>query len=230
MKSVQMMMNGRAIMQTIACLTSLMMIITFPINVASTMDGLSSSYPIMNDGETVRYYSDTGSIIEFNNNGPFYETKESKVTHMLPISSVFHPQQQQNDQQQQQQLSLMSNGHNVYDTIHSNQPDSHRIETRAAKQHLCGEMLISALQLVCKGNYKKRNGQVLAMDRFMGGEGQVPSMDQMFEMMKKVRPIPMTSKHDENMILNKYRGKRGVVDECCKKPCTTATLQQYCSY
>lgn len=33
----------------------------------------------------------------------------------------------------------------------------HRIVTRSNKQRLCGEMLVSALALVCKGHYKKRN-------------------------------------------------------------------------
>ena len=28
--------------------------------------------------------------------------------------------------------------------------------------------------------------------------------------------------------VTKYRPKRGVVDECCKKPCTYITLGQYC--
>ena len=38
----------------------------------------------------------------------------------------------------------------------------HRIVTRGGKQRFCGEMLVSALALVCKGNYRKRSGSPFA--------------------------------------------------------------------
>ena len=41
-------------------------------------------------------------------------------------------------------------------TVHSN----HRIKTRAVKQKFCGEVLVNALALICRGNYRKRSNNV----------------------------------------------------------------------
>uniref|UniRef100_A0A3P9DG18 Insulin n=1 Tax=Maylandia zebra TaxID=106582 RepID=A0A3P9DG18_9CICH len=72
-------------------------------------------------------------------------------------------------------------------------------------QHLCGSHLVDALYLVCgdRGFFYNPRRDV---DPLLGGENEVTFKDQM-EMMVK----------------------RGIVEECCHKPCTIFDLQNYCN-
>nr|P81025.2 RecName: Full=Insulin; Contains: RecName: Full=Insulin B chain; Contains: RecName: Full=Insulin A chain; Flags: Precursor [Oreochromis niloticus]AAD22742.1 insulin precursor [Oreochromis niloticus] len=85
-------------------------------------------------------------------------------------------------------------------------------------QHLCGSHLVDALYLVCgdRGFFYNPRRDVDPLLGFLppkaggavvqGGENEVTFKDQM-EMMVK----------------------RGIVEECCHKPCTIFDLQNYCN-
>ncbi|KAH9409883.1 hypothetical protein TYRP_009628, partial [Tyrophagus putrescentiae] len=130
----------------------------------------------------------------------------------------------------------------------------HRIVTRGGKQRFCGEMLVSALALVCKGNYRKRSGSPFASNSNggapeladygyqssengginggnsnNGGAGSGSYLD-FFDVLKGAsRSGSHGNVNGHELKLFHQASKRGVVDDCCKKPCSTSTLGMYCS-
>lgn len=86
-----------------------------------------------NDDSFIRFFTDAGNMVEIENR-PMDNSAHSTSLSLVPASSHTH-------------------GH----------LSKHKIETRSGnKQHYCGELLVSALSLVCKGIYKKRSQNLLS--------------------------------------------------------------------
>ncbi|KAJ3589461.1 hypothetical protein NHX12_010306 [Muraenolepis orangiensis] len=91
------------------------------------------------------------------------------------------------------------------------------LEAAASPQHLCGSHLVDALYLVCgdKGFFFNSKRDVAPMLGFLsqkaggaGGDNEVPELA--FNQM-------------EMMV------KRGIVDQCCHRPCNLHDLENYCN-
>ncbi|KAM7398413.1 hypothetical protein PAMA_006362 [Pampus argenteus] len=77
-------------------------------------------------------------------------------------------------------------------------------------QHLCGSHLVDALYLVCgdRGFFYTPKRDSLPSETGNGKQRD----DEMAELM-----------------LNDQRMKRGIVEQCCHRPCTIFDLQNYCN-
>lgn len=94
---------------------------------------------------------------------------------------------------------------------------------------VCGPALSAQLDLVCLGKFntrtgKKRSGQLTLDDFNVGSVGMEPQEDtMMFDYIDNALTARLMSG------LRHHRLPRGVADECCKRPCTLATMQEYCA-
>ncbi|KAJ0003892.1 hypothetical protein NQD34_010106 [Periophthalmus magnuspinnatus] len=88
----------------------------------------------------------------------------------------------------------------------------------APPQHLCGSHLVDALYLVCgeRGFFYNPGRGARDVDSLLGllppkaaGEGEVPEFAYKDEM--------------------EMMAKRGIVEQCCHKPCNIFDLQNYCN-
>lgn len=92
----------------------------------------------------------------------------------------------------------------------------------------CGQMLNQQLDAICSGRYhtitgKKRSDQLTFDDFNMESYGMEPLEDTlMLDYVDNLRPLRLMGG------LRHHRLRRGIVEECCHKSCSTATLREYC--
>ncbi|KAJ3657681.1 hypothetical protein Zmor_009468 [Zophobas morio] len=93
--------------------------------------------------------------------------------------------------------------------------------------YYCGSKLASALALVCNGKYnspsKKSFDDLLAYDEYNEFFPSETDEDTQFD-------FPFLQKGAANSLLPmRFRKSKGIVDECCRKPCTLKHLELYCA-
>ncbi|CAG2108267.1 unnamed protein product [Medioppia subpectinata] len=108
-----------------------------------------------------------------------------------------------------------------YDTPY----DSHRIETRATRRY-CGSEITRTLNFLCE-SYNKRSSYSRVIDRNDDQENDNNSSDDGMESGKYSLALVHLLRNKNDMRYFR-RQIRGVVDDCCKRPCTTNQLSQYC--
>ncbi|XP_022187490.2 LIRP [Nilaparvata lugens] len=100
--------------------------------------------------------------------------------------------------------------------------------------HVCGHHLATLLNLVCEGNYngqlsKKSSTGEIDWQREMEQQ-QLETEDSLNDL---VYQFPFRSRAHANAFLAPdgvfRRHTRGIVEECCKKPCTKYELKMYCA-
>uniref|UniRef100_A0A646QDY2 Bombyxin C-1 n=1 Tax=Hemiscolopendra marginata TaxID=943146 RepID=A0A646QDY2_9MYRI len=93
----------------------------------------------------------------------------------------------------------------------------HEIAIRSGNRRYCGSRLSDALEAVCKGEYQKpTNLKRMSIGRYLGLRRNSDS-DWSF------------SSPDFSDTIFTNRQLRGVVDECCKNPCSYRQLTSYCA-
>src|SRR6218665_17856 len=88
-----------------------------------------------------------GSVVEFENSPLRQQLISPSLSPPAPSSALSQ--------------SASSEAHHASSLQHSIlHGNNHRIETRSTKQHFCGELLVNALALVCKGNYYRKRSRI----------------------------------------------------------------------
>ncbi|MBN3297330.1 insulin [Amia ocellicauda] len=88
----------------------------------------------------------------------------------------------------------------------------------AASQHLCGSHLVEALFLVCgeSGFFYNPNKSKREMEPVFGFLGAKTAQD------NEVDEYPFKQQGEMKV-------KRGIVEQCCLKPCTIYEMEKYCN-
>ncbi|CAG2170196.1 unnamed protein product, partial [Oppiella nova] len=111
---------------------------------------------------------------------------------------------------------------NTYLSSYGPTYDSHRIDTRSSRRY-CGSEITRTLNFLCE-SYNKRNSYSVGIDRNDDLENENNSSDD-----GNKYSLALVHLLRNNNDLRYYRRQiRGVVDDCCKRSCTTTQLSQYC--
>ncbi|XP_019875654.1 insulin isoform X2 [Aethina tumida] len=92
------------------------------------------------------------------------------------------------------------------------------------RKQLCGEKLGKALSLICEGMYYNPKAKKNYIDDLLNPEYN----DGVEDMMGWEMSYPfLTEESARNFV--PIKGRRGIVDECCYKSCSTEHLKLYCA-
>ncbi|XP_043228102.1 bombyxin A-7-like [Amphibalanus amphitrite] len=88
---------------------------------------------------------------------------------------------------------------------------------KKATLHYCGENLADMLEQLCQGSSGKRSplDTPEESDMAVSRGFLLPSLRSSFEFLRRLSS-------------RGQRRKRGIVDECCTRPCSVSTLREFC--
>ncbi|XP_031622182.1 bombyxin B-1 homolog isoform X1 [Contarinia nasturtii] len=105
---------------------------------------------------------------------------------------------------------------------------------RGSTKKLCGRMLVDALALICNNEYEtiihpsKRSDELFEeyySDQPSPLIDDLPVNYQTYAYLSKLVP---DAPELRSRVRREWVARRGVYDECCRKPCTVQELKSYC--
>ncbi|KAG8189505.1 hypothetical protein JTE90_008467 [Oedothorax gibbosus] len=89
---------------------------------------------------------------------------------------------------------------------------------------VCGRMLVDTLNMLCDGEYYDPSDE---QSRLAIGKRSIAPVDSYHDWIALTLRGASSNQERSQPPLQRYQ--RGVVDECCRKACSTSTLVSYCS-